>query len=102
MLTQREQDVFNNLWKSEQGLTAKEIVDISDMSINTVQAMLKKLKKQGLIEVSNIVYSRTVLCRVWRPTEASGGMIAEQLLQHYQQYQHIVPKQMFLEVLEKM
>ena len=40
----------------------------SALTINTVQAVLRKLLKKKLIEIDKIVYSGTVLCRSYKPT----------------------------------
>lgn len=68
-LTGRERDILSILWNSEKGMIASEIVkERDDLTINTVQAVLKKLLKRKLIEVDQIVYSGTVLSRSYKPT----------------------------------
>jgi len=63
-LTKREEEIMEILWKTEAPLTAKEIVQASgSLKINTVQALLRKLLKNRLIAVKDIVYSNTVLAR---------------------------------------
>lgn len=67
-LTNRERDIMNILWESSESLTASEIAGKQEeLSINTVQALLKKLLKKELIKIDRIVYSGTVLCRSYRP-----------------------------------
>lgn len=67
-LTPREFEIMQILWESEASLTASEIVAHGKkLSINTVQAVLKKLLKQNLIKVDQIVYSGTVLSRSYKP-----------------------------------
>lgn len=45
-LTSREIDILNILWENEKPLIASEIADArSDLTINTVQAVLRKLLK---------------------------------------------------------
>lgn len=71
-LTSREIDILNILWENEKPLIASEIADArSDLTINTVQAVLRKLLKYQLVEVADIVYSGTVLSRSYRPTITS-------------------------------
>lgn len=49
-------------------LVASDIVKAeSSMNINTVQASLRVLLKENLIEIADIVYSGTVLSRSYRP-----------------------------------
>lgn len=69
-LTGRERDILTILWNAEKGLIASEIVKCGDedLTINTVQAVLKKLLKRNLIQVDQIVYSGTVLSRSYKPT----------------------------------
>ena len=68
-LTNREMDILNILWNSEEPLVASEIAKRDDtLTVNTVQATLRKLLKQELVEVADIVYSGTVLSRRYRPT----------------------------------
>ena len=68
-LTKREKEILSILWNSPDGLIASDIAkQQSELSINTVQAVLKKLFKKNLIEIAEIVYSGTVLSRKYRPT----------------------------------
>ncbi len=67
-LTGREKDILSILWNAEKGMIASEIVkERDDLTINTVQAVLKKLLRRKLIEVDQIVYSGTVLSRSYKP-----------------------------------
>lgn len=65
-LTKRETDIINVLWESDEPLLASKMAAISELSINTVSAVLKKLMSYELIEVSDIVHSGTVLSRRYR------------------------------------
>jgi len=68
-LTNREYDILKILWTSEDALTASGISEQGDgISINTIQATLKKLLKRDLIHVDQIVYSGTVLSRAYWPS----------------------------------
>lgn len=68
-LTNREREIMNILWESSVSLTASEISGKQEsLSINTVQALLKKLLKKELIKIDQIVYSGTVLCRSYCPS----------------------------------
>ena len=56
------------LWDAGTPLVASDIVKAeSSMNINTVQASLRVLLKENLIEIADIVYSGTVLSRSYRP-----------------------------------
>lgn len=66
-LTGRDMDILDILWNSENPMTASQITDAKDgLTINTVQSVLRKLLKLELVEVADIVYSGTVLCRSYR------------------------------------
>lgn len=67
-LTKRDMDILNILWKSEEPLTASQIASADEgLTINTVQAVIRKLLKSEFIKIDNIVYSGTVLCRSYCP-----------------------------------
>ena len=67
-LTKREKEIMEVLWTSPKSLVASEIAKKGGgMSLNTVQASLRKLLKNGLIKVNEIVYSGTVLSRSYVP-----------------------------------
>ena len=62
-LTSREIDILNILWENEKPLIASEIADArSDLTINTVQAVLRKLLKYQLVEVAE--YTAVRFCLV--------------------------------------
>ncbi|MCI8770721.1 MAG: BlaI/MecI/CopY family transcriptional regulator [Lachnospiraceae bacterium] len=66
-LTKRDLDVMHVLWDSEEPKTAAMIVKARpDLTMNTVQAVLRKLLNNNFIEVADIVYSGTVLSRSYR------------------------------------
>ena len=65
---QKQLDVMKILWDAGTPLVASDIVKAeSSMNINTVQASLRVLLKENLIEIADIVYSGTVLSRSYRP-----------------------------------
>lgn len=67
-LSKREIDVMNILWASNIPLSASEIAQCnSNISRNTIQAVLKTLLENQFIEVSDIIYSGTVLTRTYKP-----------------------------------
>lgn len=79
-LTNRELDVMNVLWGADHSLTAKEIFNSNtELNINSVQAILKKLLKKELIKVDKIVYSGTVLTRSYAPILTADEFMVSQL-----------------------
>lgn len=68
ILSKRELDVMNVLWEANKPLIASEIPKANtNLSINTVQAVLKKLLRKGFIKIDDIVHSGTVLTRSYLP-----------------------------------
>lgn len=68
ILSGRELEIMKILWNSEKPLIASEITTIQpSLSINTIHSVLKTLLKNKFIEVSEIVYSGTVLTRSYAP-----------------------------------
>lgn len=86
-LTKRDMDILNILWNSQSPMTAAEITNAKDeLTINTVQAVLRKLLKQELIEVADIVYSKTVLCRSYRAAVSSKEAALSRFINEMRQY----------------
>ncbi|MBU5310455.1 BlaI/MecI/CopY family transcriptional regulator [Tissierella carlieri] len=84
-LTERELDILNILWSAKKPLLASDIPKIDNsISINTTQAVLRKLLKKDLIEVADIVYSGTVLSRSYRPTISSNDFSLQQFINQFQ------------------
>lgn len=87
-LTNRDLDILNILWNSENALTASAIAGSQDgLTINTVQAELRKLLKMDLIKIADIVYSGTVLCRSYLPTVTSKEFALAQFAEEFRQLQ---------------
>lgn len=79
-ISEREKDIMSVLWHTGESLTASAIAEKGDgLSINTVQAAVRSLMKKGYIEVADIVYSRTVLTRSYKPVISAEQYAAYQL-----------------------
>ena len=99
-LTSREVDMMNILWASEKPLIASEIADSRpDLTVNTVQAVLRKLLKYQLIEVADIVYSGTVLSRSYRPTITSEEFALHEVTSDYLAFQKTLSKPLLASAL---
>lgn len=84
-LSPRDIDILNILWDTEKNMTASEIVSKdASLTMNTVQAVLRKLLKQNLIQIAEIVYSGKVLSRSFRPTLTPDDFAAYQLTSEFQ------------------
>lgn len=91
--TKRELDILNILWESKEPLTTSQITQVCpELTINTVQATLRKLLKNGFIEVADIVHSGTVLCRRYRPTESQSSFVTTQFKEELQYLNTSIPK----------
>lgn len=67
-LSKQQLEVMKVLWDSPTPLIASDIVKLHEhLNSNTVQACLRALIKNEVIEVAEIVYSGTVLTRSYRP-----------------------------------
>ena len=99
-LTSREVDIMNILWENEKPLIASEIADARpDLTINTVQAVLRKLLKYQLIEVADIVYSGTVLSRSYRPTITSEEFAVLEVTSDYLAFEKTLSKPLLVSAL---
>ena len=87
-LTHRDMDILNVLWEGKGSLTASQIVEAGpSLTINTVQAVLRKLLKKKLIEIDKIVYSGTVLCRSYKPAISANEFALSHFNSEYQKMQ---------------
>lgn len=67
-LSKRELDVMNVFWAQAGPVIASDIPKANgSLSINTVQAVIKKLIQKNYLKVDEIVYSGTVLTRSYLP-----------------------------------
>ena len=69
-ITNRELEILQLLWHTDHPLIASEIATLKpDLTINTVQAVLRNLLKYKYIEVADIVYSVTSFAKPAAATE---------------------------------
>lgn len=90
----RELDVLNILWKkSDEALTSTDIVNEQrGLTQSTVIAVLRKLLKDDLVEVSGVTHSGKVLSRTFRPTEKSQKAIIDNFKNDYSNFKNIISK----------
>ncbi len=99
-LTKRDMDVMNILWDSEEPKTAALIVKANpELTMNTVQAVLRKLLKNNLIEVADIVYSGTVLTRSYKSMVTQEEFLLFKMTSEYQSLSKKVSKVSILSAL---
>ena len=79
-LTKRERQIMNIFWNSDKPLSANDIaVQQQDLSKNTIQAVVRKLKNHDLLKVAYIGYSGTVLTRLYSPNVTQEDFLAAEL-----------------------
>ena len=79
-LSNRELDIMLVLWNSDHPLPAPDTPKINEtLSVNTVQAVLKKMLKNNYIKVADIIYHGTVLTRTYEPVLTHEDYILSQL-----------------------
>ena len=101
-LTHRDLDVLSVLWDSKKPLTASEIVAANPaLNKNTVQPVLRKLLKNELVQVADIVYSGTVLSRSYIPSISRQELSLYRLSSEYRQLEKDVSKASFVSFILK-
>lgn len=90
-MNQRELDVLNVLHATEDPMTATDIVDsMKGLTQSTVIAVLRKLLKEGLVEVAGVTHSGKVLSRTYKPTSAVKDALLEHFAQQYTSFSNVV------------
>ena len=99
-LTKRDLDVMHVLWDSEEPKPAAMIVKARpDLTMNTVQAVLRKLLNNNFIEVADIVYSGTVLSRSYRDAISQTEYTLQKMTCEYQSLKNKPSKASILKAL---
>ena len=99
-LTKRDLDVLNILWESDDPKTAAQIVKAGpELTMNTVQAVLRKLLKNKLVEIAEIVYSGTVLTRSYKPIISQEDFILHKMTSEYRSLRKKISKVSILSAL---
>lgn len=92
-LNQRELDVLNILWKTDEPMTSTDIVNEQrGLTQSTVIAVLRKLLKDDLVEVAGVTHSGKVLSRTYRPTPASRDVIMSNFAGDYASFKNVISK----------
>ena len=87
-ITNRELEIMQLLWHAEHPLIASEIAAMKpDLTVNTVQSVLRNLLKHKYIEVAKIVYSGTVLTRSYRPLITEQEFGVNQVIRDFHSFQ---------------
>ena len=93
-LNPRELEVLKILHESERALTSTEIVNSgAELTQSTVQAVLRNLLADELVEVQGVTHSGNVLSRTFGPTAKSKDVLTEKFLQDYKSFRSIISMQ---------
>ena len=88
--TGRDIDIMQILWDAPDSMTALEIVNQHpDLTMNTVQAVLRKLLKHELVKINRIVYSGTVLSRSFATAVSSEEFVILQMKENVKEIEII-------------
>ena len=91
MLNQRDLDVLAILFSAEKSLTATEIVEYKrGLTQSTVTAVLRKLLKDGLVEVDGVTHSGKVLSRTYKSSEKSLQAVTDYFVKMYGMFADVV------------
>ncbi|GEM_PF-673567 len=97
-LNPRELEVLKILHATEQPLTSTQIVRAGEeLTQSTVQAVLRKLMANGMIEVQGVTHSGNVLSRTFGATEKSREILTQRFLDSYKNYRNIISIRMAIE-----
>ena len=87
-ITNRELEIMQLLWHADHPLIASEIAAMKpDLTVNTVQSVLRNLLKHKYREVAKIVYSGTVLTRSYRPLITEQEFGVNQVIRDFHSFQ---------------
>ena len=90
-LNPRELDVLNILWSTDKEMTSTDIVnEMRGLTQSTVIAVLRKLAKDGFVEVAGVTHSGKVLSRTYRPTESSKEYITQHFTEDYASFNNVI------------
>ena len=91
-LTNREIEVLNVFYGAGKPLISSDIARLDDsLNINTVQSVVRTLLRKGYIEVSSIVYSGSVLCRCYQPTDTAKQQTVQSFSAQFRRLSNKVP-----------
>ena len=85
-ITNRELEIMQLLWHADHPLIASAAMK-PDLTVNTVQSVLRNLLKHKYIEVAKIVYSGTVLTRSYRPLITEQEFGVNQVIRDFHSFQ---------------
>ncbi len=89
-MNKRDLDIVNILFQSTSEMTATDICNAQrDLTQSTVIAVLRKLLKDKMVEVTGVTHSGKVLSRTYRPTAEAKKMVIEYFIQELDNVKNI-------------
>lgn len=68
-LTKKEQEIMDVLWNNSKEMSANDIKNAApELNSCTIQQVIQKLLKKGIIEIAGIGYTKNALTRTYSPT----------------------------------
>lgn len=91
VMNQRELEVLQILFNTDDALIATDIVNKGEgLTQSTVTAVLRKLLKEELVEVTGITHSGRVLSRTYRPSEKAKEILLQYFVDSYNSFANVV------------
>ncbi len=102
-LNNRELEVMGILGSAEGPLTSTEIVNAGkELTMSTVQAVMRKLLAAGYVEAVGVTHSGNVLSRTFVITDGGRAGLLEDLVNHYRKISGAVSVQEVVAALQQM
>ena len=84
MLNEWEIDVLSILWRTDEAMTAIDILNAKKgLTQSTVTTVLRKMLNAGWVDTVGVTHSGKVLSRTYRPMEASINVILKHFTEFY-------------------
>ena len=99
----RELEILNILYSSDQALTSAQIVRAGDgLTQSTVQAVIRKLMADDMIEEKGVTYSGNVLSSTFGVTERSREVLNQHFINYFRTYKSIIGLRALIEGILEM
>lgn len=83
-LSNREYDVMEALWSTDQPLSAADIVERTGLSQAAVLPVLKRLMNKGFVEISAVIPHAKTYVRIFRATKGKDEIIKKEIEDYLQ------------------
>lgn len=77
-LTKREQQIMEILWNSDEPLSSNDILQKAEnLSIHTIQQVLRKLNEDGYIKVDGVGFTKNSITRKYAPSVSQANFLKQ-------------------------